>query len=191
MRPFSSTTTETFNRTRGRMSATRWPSPRRIWTAYQRIFLAIETPIGAGRRFGQRPAMAGVDGLHRFGGACHGRLAQLAGMGKSCRLARDRPQAEALCRVEAGAFQLAVVEAQGLRLAVFQEHLAIIGALQGVGGQALDAAAVEPGLGEKQIVGLGEGIHVEHSISACLSDHIGSPRSLRPSVASFAGSLYD
>jgi len=51
-------------------------------------------------------------------------------MGVTGGFARDRAQAEALAGVETGAFQLAVVEHHHLALNVFQEQLAIVGALK-------------------------------------------------------------
>ena len=65
-------------------------------------------------------------------------------------------QAEALGGVEAGALQLAVVPAEGLRLVVFQEQLAVVGTLEGVADDALEARAVETGAGEEQLIGPGD-----------------------------------
>src|SRR6185312_4652311 len=58
--------------------------------------------------------------------------------------------------VEAGALQLAVVPAERLRLVVFEEQLAVVGALEGIADDALDAAAVEAGAGEEQLIGSGD-----------------------------------
>ena len=131
--------------------------------AGQRVVLAIEAAVRARRGLGQCAAAPAMHSLHCLGGARHRRLAQVAGMGKARRLAGDRAQAETLGRIEAGALQLAVVETQRLRLAVFQEHLAILGAAERLGGEALDARAIESGLGEKEIVGLGKRVHSIHS----------------------------
>jgi hypothetical protein len=80
-------------------------------------------------------------------------------MGIGVRLARDRAQAEALGHVETGAFQLAVVEGEGLRLVEFQEQFAVIAALECVGDRALRPPALEPGAIEEQVVGDGDGGH--------------------------------
>ena len=103
--------------------------------------------------------MAGMDRLHGGGGALQRGVGQVAGMGIGVRLAGDRAQAEALGHVEAGAFQLAVVEGEGLGLVEFQEQLAVVAALEGVGDGALRPPAVEPGAIEEQVVGDGDGGH--------------------------------
>ena len=61
-------------------------------------------------------------------------------MGIARGLARDRAQPEALRGVEGGRLQPAVVEGEAFALAVFQEQLAVIGALQRV----VDEACTRP-----------------------------------------------
>jgi hypothetical protein len=78
-------------------------------------------------------------------------------MGEGMGLPRDRPKAETLSHVERGAFQLAVVEGKGLRLAVFQEQLAVVASMEGFGDQPFRGHPVEAGAPEEQVIGLGEG----------------------------------
>src|SRR5690242_14333877 len=74
----------------------------------------------------------------------------------SRRLARERAQAEALRGVERRRLDAAVIERQAFRLAVFEEQLAVVHAVQGLLDDLLDARAIHSGLGEKQRVGVGE-----------------------------------
>src|SRR3546814_16237007 len=78
-------------------------------------------------------------------------------MGVAGLLAGDGAQAKALAGVEAGRLQPAVIEAEALRLAVFQEKLAVIGAMQGIADQPVEAGAIQSGPGEKQVLGNGSG----------------------------------
>src|SRR3546814_16259212 len=78
-------------------------------------------------------------------------------MGVAGLLAGDGAQAKALAGVEAGRLQPAVIEAEALRLAVFQEKLAVIGAMQGIADQPVEAGALHFGPGEKQGLGKGRG----------------------------------
>jgi hypothetical protein len=66
-------------------------------------------------------------------------------MGIAGGLAGDGAQAKALGGVEAGRLQNAVVEAEALGLAVFEEQLAVVGAAQGIVDQAFQPCPVEAG----------------------------------------------
>ncbi len=78
-------------------------------------------------------------------------------MGVAGGLAGYRAQAEALGGVEAGALQPAVVEAERLRLVVFEEQLAIVGAgLRASPTTRSMRVAVEAGAGEEQLIGPGD-----------------------------------
>ena len=95
----------------------------------QGVEVGIEAAVGADRTHRHGAGVAGSDRLHGVGGAADRRLGKPAGVGVAGGLARDGPQAEALGLIEAGAFEPAVVEGQGLRLAVFEEELAVVRAL--------------------------------------------------------------
>jgi hypothetical protein len=99
--------------------------------------------------------MPGMDRAHGVGGTPDGLLGQLGGVGEPARLAGDRAQAEALCGVERGGLQPAVVERQRLALPVLQEQLAVIGTVQGAVDDPLNTVGVEAGAGEEQVVGGG------------------------------------
>src|SRR5690606_37245140 len=60
-------------------------------------------------------------------------------MGVAARLAGHRPQAEALVGVEIGGLELAVVEHQRFALADLEVKLAVVGAVDGIGDDLLDA----------------------------------------------------
>ena len=61
---------------------------------------------------------------------------KLVGMGEGGRLARDPAKAEPGLGVEIGGLQPAVVEAERLRGGILQIELAIVAALQRIGGEA-------------------------------------------------------
>ena len=63
---------------------------------------------------------------------------------------------ESLVGVERGALHLAVVKDDAFRLPVLQEKFAVVGAMQRVVDDPLDAAAIQAGANEKQLVGGGE-----------------------------------
>ena len=92
-------------------------------------------------------------------------------MGIAGRLAGDRAQPETLRRVERGALDPAVVERDALRLAVFEEQLAVIHAGERLADKLLDAARIHAGAVEKQVVGHGEIGHrrLRFRLSACNS----------------------
>src|SRR5690606_23257319 len=94
-------------------------------------------------------------------------LRQLARMGVAGGLAGDRAQSEALARVEARALQSAVVVAERFRLAVFEEQLSVVGALQRLADAGLDAAPVKAGAREEQVVGQGEVGHERIPLCLC------------------------
>src|SRR5262249_17772574 len=112
---------------------------------------------------GEGAAVAGMDRLHRGGGAADGILAELGGMGVAGGLASYGAQAETLGRVEAGTLELAVVPAEGLGLAVFEEQLAVVGPLEGVADNALDVCPVESGAREEQLISSGD---IGHGLSS-------------------------
>ena len=96
----------------------------------QRIVVGIEAEVGADRRLGEGTRVARVDRLHGRAGPPDGFLAELRGVGVSRGLPGNRPQPEPLIGVEAGALDAAVVERDRFGLGVFQEQLAVIGAVQ-------------------------------------------------------------
>jgi len=79
-------------------------------------------------------------------------------------LAGNGTKPESLRGVEGGAFNFPVVKDDAFRLAVFQEQFTVIGPLQRVVDNGLNAAAVQPGAGKKQLIGGGK---VSHEIVLC------------------------
>ena len=70
--------------------------------------------------------VAARHGAHRCRRAADRLFREFGGMGIAGRFVGDRAQPEALGRVEGGALDAAVVEREALRLAVFEEQLAVI-----------------------------------------------------------------
>ena len=97
-----------------------------------------------------------MDGLDGFAGAPDRFVRQLAPMGIAGRLPGHGAQPEAPAGIEAGAFQATIIEGQVFRLAVFQEKLAVVRALQGVVHQGLGPAPVQLVVAEKQGIGGGD-----------------------------------
>ena len=86
-------------------------------------------------------------------------------MGEGGGLARHAAQAEAGLGVEIGGLQPAVVEAEALRGGILKVELAIVAALQRVGGEAQGGIGIEP-------VGA-----IEEAAGICAhASHIGGPR---------------
>ena len=85
------------------------------------------------------------DGPADLGRPPEGGEAELGAMGIGRRFAANRPQAEALRFVEAGALELAVVEDEIFRLSPFEEQLAVFRVSQRVGNQGLDGAPAQAG----------------------------------------------
>jgi hypothetical protein len=105
-----------------------------------RVLVAVEMGVGAGRRVGQRAGIAALYRRDGIGRAQQGGLRQFAGMGIADRLAGDRAQAKALIGVEIRRLQPAIVEHQRLGLAVFKEEFPVIRARDRVGHDLLQAA---------------------------------------------------
>ncbi len=124
--------------------------------ATQGIDVGIELPVRAGRRQGKRAADAGLHRAHGGGGAADRVLAQVRGMRIAAQFARQRAQPEALALVERRALDAAVVEHHHLRLAPFEEQLAVVHPGKRVADDALELAPVHAGADEEQIVGAGE-----------------------------------
>ncbi len=111
----------------------------------QRIVRLVIGLVAARRRGGQRDvdrgALLGQDG--GFGGALDRFQRQLGGVGETDGLAGDDAEAEALVGAVGGRLQPAVVEQQGFRLALLDEDLAVVGALQRFAQDAAGAVQVE------------------------------------------------
>ena len=101
--------------------------------------------------------MTKLDHADRLCRAGNRRLRQLRSMGIAGGFARDGAQTEALGRIIRGRLQAAIVKGKAFSLAVFQEQLAVVRAVQGVIHKRLDTAPVHSGLGEKQVFVAGHG----------------------------------
>ena len=109
---------------------TPWPPPGH--------HIAIEPTIGACRRLGNGAGMAAMDCPHYVSAARRGGgFRDLARMGESGGLATNGTQAEALVTFEGCRAQPAIVEAQDLAWAHFEEQFAVIGTSQGILDDAL------------------------------------------------------
>ena len=91
-----------------------------------RVVLAIEMPVGAGRPFCECTCMAGLHRRHCVGSTFQRRFRKLRCMRIANRFAGNGAQPKSLLGVEAAGFQPAIVEHQGFALAVFDEELAVI-----------------------------------------------------------------
>ena len=123
------------------------------------VVVDIEALVGAAGGRGEGAPVPGLYGLHRVAGAPDGVLAELGSVRVAGGFAGDGAQPEALGGIEAGALQPAVVEDQAFGLAVFQEQLPVVGAVQGLRDDGLDAPLVKAGAGEEQLVGGGKVAH--------------------------------
>ena len=108
----------------------------------ERIVGAVHRLVGARRRR-RRSALGRVEQLERRGGAVDRRGADLIGMGEGGGLAADAAQAEARAGAVVGGLQPAVVEAERLVGAIFEEQLTVVASGEVAGGEALRAVAVE------------------------------------------------
>jgi hypothetical protein len=115
------------------------------WLGRERIVVAIELAVGAAGRVGIGAGVAAFHRAHGFGGARQRAFRQVGGVRIADRFAFDGAQAEALRRVVGRLLESAVVEGQHLRLLVFQEQFAVVGAFQATSDQLPNLALVEPG----------------------------------------------
>ena len=127
--------------------------------AVQRVVVHVERAVGAGGRCRHGAAVAAADRADRGGRPLERVLAELAGMGVGRGLAGDRAQPETLMGVEARALEAAVVEGEALALAVFEEELAVVGAVQRVRDDPLRSRPVEACAIEEDLVGDGISAH--------------------------------
>ena len=125
----------------------------------QRVVVHVERAVGAGRRCRHGPSVAAADRADRGGRPLERVLAKLAGVGVGRGLAGDRAQPEALVGVEARALEAAVVEGEALTLPVFEEELAVVGAVQRILDDPLRSRPVEPCAIEEDLVGGGISAH--------------------------------
>ena len=139
--------------------------------AAQGVVVGVKGAVGAGGGGAEDAAVAGAHRLHGTGGAADGGFAEIRGVGVAGGLAGDGAQAEPLGGVEAGALEPTVVEDQPLRLAIFEEQLALVGAVERVGDGALDGVAPQAGALEEQFIGDGEVGHGGSSLlgAECLN----------------------
>ena len=79
-------------------------------------------------------------------------------MGEGGGLARDAAQAEARLGVEIGGLQPAVVEAEALRRGILEIELAIVAALQRVGGEAERGVGIEAVGAVEEAAGIGDAV---------------------------------
>jgi hypothetical protein len=75
------------------------------------------------------------------------------------RLAGDGAQAEPLRRVERGALDAAIIERDALRLAVFEEQLAVVHPGKRLADDASRRGRIHAGSCEEQVVGYGKAGH--------------------------------
>ena len=100
--------------------------------------------------------MATVDGAHRFGRARKRSFRQIGGVRVTDRFGLHGPQAKTLRGVISRLLEPAIIEGQSLGLAIFQEQLAVVGAIQALADQLAYFSAVEPGAVDERRNG---GIH--------------------------------
>ncbi|MGZ2439896.1 hypothetical protein ACVI55_002332 [Sinorhizobium medicae] len=111
------------------------------WLA-DRISVSVKLLVGALRRCRIGAGIATRHLLHRVRSPLQGSERQLAGMRVADSLAGDGAQAEALVGVETAALQAAIVEGEHLRLRMFEEEFAVIGAGKRVGENLADRRLV-------------------------------------------------
>src|SRR5690606_27587991 len=78
--------------------------------SFQRILVAVELLVRAGRSGGQLAGIAVADSRDCIGGAPQGCLGELIGMGIAGRFASDGTKAESLISVIVGSLEPAIVE---------------------------------------------------------------------------------
>ena len=108
----------------------------------QRIAVRVELRVGPPRRRGAG-ALRRIEHRHRLGGAADRAFAELVGLGEGRGLARNPAQAEARLGVEIGGLQPPVVEAEALRGDILEIKLAIVAALQRIGGELERGVGIE------------------------------------------------
>ncbi len=113
--------------------------------ARERIVVGIEAHIGPRRPIGDVAGIAALHRAHRIRGALDRLLRDLGGMGIADRLVLHRAQPEALRGVVGRLLEAAIVEHHHLRLPVFEEQFAVIGALQPMAEDAGETGLVETG----------------------------------------------
>ena len=111
----------------------------------ERIVVGIELAVGAAGRFGISAAVATVDGAHRFGRARQRAFRQIGGVRVTDRFGLHGTQAKTLRGVISRLLEPAIIEGERFGLAIFQEQLAIVGAIQAMADQLAHFSAVEPG----------------------------------------------
>lgn len=107
-----------------------------------RVLVAVKLLVGALRGCRVGAGIASGHLLHGIRRPLQGRKRQFAGMGVAHGFAGDGAQAEALVCVETAALQAAVVEGKHLRLRMFEEELAVIGAGKRFGENLADRRLV-------------------------------------------------
>ena len=89
--------------------------------------------------------MAAVDRAHRFGRARQRAFREIGGVRIADRFVLHGAQAKTLRGVIGRLLEPAIVERQRFGLAIFQEQLAVVGAVQAMTDQLAHFSAVEPG----------------------------------------------
>ena len=105
------------------------------------------------RRLRVGARIAALHGAHRLGGARDRLFRDVGGVRIADRLVLDGAQTEALRGVVGRLLEPAVVEHQRLGLAVFEEQLAVVGAVEAARDELARRGAVEAGAVEKAEVG--------------------------------------
>jgi hypothetical protein len=123
----------------------------------ERIFVAIEPHIGMRGCCGKIPAIAAADGCDRVCRPDQRRQRNVGRMRVADRVVLHRAQAKALRGVIGGLLQPPIVEHQRLGLGIFQEQLAVIGALEPAGDLVAYRIAVKIGAVEQRGCGGHEG----------------------------------
>ena len=114
----------------------------RLNLAADRVGLAIALAVGALRRQREAAAVAGLHRGDRVDRALERGEAELGAVGEPDRLAGDRPQTETAAGVERGGLEATVVEGEALGLAILEEQLAVIDAVEAAFDQPLQAVGV-------------------------------------------------
>ena len=125
----------------------------------QRVGVGVEPGVAGPRGGSSHAGPAGAHGRDGRGGPAQRIRRKLPGMGIPGLLAQHRAQPEPELRIESGAADAPVVQAQLLAFAVLHEQLAVIYAGQSAAHDALDRGAVQGCAGpvEEQGVRRGDG----------------------------------
>ena len=113
--------------------------------------VGIKVNVGTRWWARENARMTKLDHADRLRGPGDRRLGQFRSVGITGRFTGDRAKAKSLRCIVGRSLQPSIVEGKAFCLAVFEEQLAVICAVQRVVNDRLDTVAVHSGLGEEQV----------------------------------------